>query len=205
MSHRLMLRSLGACAATATMFVAAAAQASAATNCVAPTLARQFASFGDTNEYAIVPGESSDSFVGTGWTLSGGAKLLTTKLYDGASSQVLDLPSGAKAVSPTMCVTDAYSSARAMIKTVSGSSDLTATAKYTSAPGSSTSTTVTSETLTGSGIGWSLSSALTINPPTASGWEQAVFTRQNTCKAGELQLYNFFIDPKQRSTLHSAH
>jgi hypothetical protein len=194
-----MLKSLGACAATATIFAAAAAPASAATGCVAPTLTEPFASFGDTDQYAIVPGESRDNFAATGWTLSGGAKLVTTKLYNGASGQVLDLPSGAKAVGPSMCVTDAYSSARTMIKALSGSSGLVATARYTSTSGPSSSTSVTSETLTRSGSGWSLSSRFTISLPKAGGWELGVFTLQNRSKSSELELYSFYIDPKQRN------
>jgi hypothetical protein len=199
MSHRVMLKSLCACAATATLFTVATAPAGAATSCVAPTLTEPFASFGDTNLYAIVPGESADDFAATGWTLSGGARLVTTTLDDGTSGQVLDLPGGAKAVSPSMCVTDAYSSARMMLKYRSGSAGITATAKYTYTSGSTTSTTVTSGAVTGAASGWSLSSVFTINSVLASGWQQAVFTLQNSDKSGGYQVYNLYIDPKQRN------
>src|SRR5947209_15603384 len=72
--------------------------------CTDPMLSQPFASAHDNRLYTLVPGESSGSFDGTGWQLSGGAQIVTTTLADGLTGTVLDLPSGATAVSPTMCV-----------------------------------------------------------------------------------------------------
>ena len=101
----------------------AAAPASAATTnpldtsmCSNPTLSQPFLSVGDHNWYTLMPGESADSFAGGGWTLSGGAKIVTTKLADGTTGSVLDLPSGLKAVSPVICVTSAYPTARTTVR-----------------------------------------------------------------------------------------
>ena len=87
----------------------------------APTLTQPFAPLTDTNYYAPLPGESWDGFSATGWSLSGGAKVVSTKLADGTTGTALDLPASANAVSPSMCITSDYPSARGQIRSVSGS------------------------------------------------------------------------------------
>jgi hypothetical protein len=43
------------------------------------------------------PGRAGTNvFTGTGWTLSGGAKVVSATLADGTTGTVLDLPSGAR-------------------------------------------------------------------------------------------------------------
>jgi hypothetical protein len=83
-------------------------------------LSQPLLSVGDSNWYTLTPGESVDAF-GGGWTLSGGAQIQTTRLADGQTSQVLNLPSGSKAVSPVMCVDDGYQTARSEVRNVVGS------------------------------------------------------------------------------------
>ena len=78
-------------------------------------LTQPFLPFGDTNWYALPGGETYDNFNATGWTLSGGANIVSTKLYDGTKGYVLDMPKGAKAVSPTFCVSSNYPTAKAMV------------------------------------------------------------------------------------------
>ena len=73
--------------------------------CTEAALTQPFLYAGDTNYYTLAPGESANDFPGTGWKLSGGASIKTTTLAAGGSGQVLDLPSGSKAVSPSFCVT----------------------------------------------------------------------------------------------------
>ena len=71
------------------------------------SFSQPFSTVKDANWYTLAPGENVDSFDGTGWTLSGGAKLVTTTLADGTTGTVPDLPTGATAVSPPMCVSAA--------------------------------------------------------------------------------------------------
>src|SRR5690348_13236569 len=86
-----------------TALAAIPAQASVNTSqCSEPALSQPFLYVGDSNWYTPLPGESYDKFAGTGWELSGGAKITTTTLSDGATGSVLDLPSGSKAVAPTI-------------------------------------------------------------------------------------------------------
>src|ERR1700748_2510925 len=67
--------------------------------CMSPLLTQPFSGAKDSNWYTLMPGESSGGFDGTGWTLSGGAKIVTTTEADGSTGTVLDLPSGSTAVS----------------------------------------------------------------------------------------------------------
>src|SRR5437763_1890323 len=111
-------RSLGVCVAIAALFSVAPAGATAAVGCTAPTLTQPFLPFGDANWYAIAPGERYDSFSASSWVLVGGAKIVTTTLYDGTKGYVLDMPSGATATSPAMCITNDYPTARTMVRNV---------------------------------------------------------------------------------------
>ncbi len=210
-------RATGACAALAAVLaVAPAASAASAptasgptasapaaaissANCSTPTLTQPFASFGDTNEYALAPGETNDNFSATGWKLSGGAEIVTRRLYDGTTGEVLELPGGATAVSPTMCVTNAYSSARAMIKDVRGSAGVAVTAKYTANADGSGASSVSTGSFTDSGTAWSPSSVLNITPLSSSGWQYATFTLTASGTASEYRLYNLYVDPKMRT------
>ena len=172
-------RATGACAALAAVLAVAPPAASAATStetaCVAPTLTQPFAPFGDNNQYALAPGETNDSFNATGWKLSGGAKVVTGWL-DGTKGDMLQLPSGAKAVSPVMCVTNAYSSARAMVKAVSGTGGVAVSATYAANWRGSGAVSVSTGTLSRSGAAWSASSVVKITPLSSGGWQYATFT-----------------------------
>src|SRR5690348_4681692 len=67
-----------------------ATAATATTLCPPPILSQPFA--GDSRWYTLAPGETADNFSGTGWILTGGAKIVTTTLLDGRTGSVLDLP-----------------------------------------------------------------------------------------------------------------
>src|SRR5579875_892906 len=92
--------------AAAPTAAAPAAAASAGTGCPEPALTQPFA--GDSRWYALAPGESGDDFAGTGWALTGGAKIETETLADGRTGPVLDLPAGSTATSSPMCVDSSY-------------------------------------------------------------------------------------------------
>jgi|SRR5947209_7083741 len=46
------------------------------------------ASWGDSNWYAMIPGEAPNNFAGTGWTLTGDATITTQTLADGSTGPV---------------------------------------------------------------------------------------------------------------------
>ena len=185
-----------ASAGAGTVTVSSSGSAAPATgSCVAPTLTQPFASFGDSNMYAIAPGESPDNFSGSGWTLSGGAQILSTTLSDGTTGSVLELPSGASAVSPKMCVTNDYPTARWMQRNVTGSTGVSIDARYLA----TNATAASSLSVPATGSAWSLTPILSINPSSASGWQLATFTFIGAPSGSTVELYDFYIDPKMRS------
>lgn len=156
------------------------------------TFTQPFSSFKDADWYTLAPGQSVNSFDGTGWTLSGGAQLVTTTLADGSSGTVLDLPAGATAVSPPMCVSAAYPSARAQVRDVVGGPSIQLFVQYTN--------TKSWEKPLNAGVfegktQWVNSQPLNLHPGNLYGWQQETFTLTGGKKGTDAQVYNFYVDP----------
>lgn len=174
--------------------VQAASAASTTTSCPTPLLSQPFLSLGDSNWYTLAPGESVDNFDGTGWVLSGGASIVTTTQANGTTGAVLDLPPGSSATSPTMCVQSGMPLARMITKMVGGPRSNATTFQVWNADGS---------TLGGAmgvpgGATWSLSPPVNIAPGSFPGGKQVYFTFTNKAKAGNLYIYDFYVDPRMR-------
>lgn len=95
--------------AAAAVFAAPTAGAQAAllglgSTCTSPSTSKPFTIWGDTNNYEPVTGGNFQST--TGWTLTGGAQVVTggDPYVAAAGSKSLQLPAGATATSPAMCV-----------------------------------------------------------------------------------------------------
>lgn len=173
----------------------AATTTASASACTMPALSQPFASYGDSSEYAFVPGETLNSFAGTGWTLTGGAKIVTTALAGGTTGEVLDIPSGAQAVSPPMCVQSDYPNARMMIDEIVGHAGVTVLASYAGAAAPVNAGTVHDQTLGA----WSMSGQLHTHPGTLAGWQLVQFTLMPGGASGESRIYNFCVDPRMTS------
>jgi hypothetical protein len=162
-------------------------------DCANPTVFQPFLSWGDSNWYAMVPGEALDNFAGTGWTLTGGATIKTTTLADGTTGAVLDLPSGAKAVSPEMCVGNGMPLARTLIRYGAGNSgnvsftpfDLT-TNKQMGTMGLRTTAS------------WAVTPPVNVLPGAVSGWHIMQFTYVAGGTKSEFQIYDFGVDPRMK-------
>jgi hypothetical protein len=144
--------------------------------------------------YALVPGQSVDSFAGGGWTLTGGAKILSTTLDGGKTGYALDLPSGARAVSPAMCVDSNWPTARTMMRNVAGSAGVSVSVAYLNDGPFSKPLTIA--TVTASGTTWAAPAAMNIHSKILTGPQQAQFTLTGTGSGSEYQLYNFYVDPR---------
>jgi hypothetical protein len=76
--------------------------------CEAPVIERPFVSFGDERDYVLAPGGSFEDGLPAGWSLEGGAGIAAGNepfnLRGLSDSSSLELPAGASATSPTMCV-----------------------------------------------------------------------------------------------------
>jgi hypothetical protein len=171
------------------------ARASAATlstaSCSAPAVSQLFLPWGDNEWYAMIPGESPDSFAGTGWTLSGGATIRVQTLADRQLGAVLDMPSGSKAVSPPMCIGDGYPIAKTLIRYGYGSSGSVAFTPYDL----TTKKQMGTMHLPGRAA-WSLTPPVNVLPGAISGWHIMQFTYVAGGKSSDFQIYDFGVDPR---------
>jgi hypothetical protein len=166
--------------------------------CGAATLTQAFLWVRDRNWYTLVPGQAPDSFTGEGWTLSGGARIVDAKLNDGQTGPVLDLPSGARAVSPAICVTAHDPAARAMVRNVTGGQGI---AFYISYAGRRT---WAKPEKTGQFHGrhgkWTPSTRINLLPShRTSGWQIARFVFVGGGKQSDFQVYDFYVDPRMKA------
>jgi hypothetical protein len=139
----------------------------------------------------LVPGQSSAGFNGSGWTLSGGAKALAS-----GGRNVLDLPSGSKAVSPTICVTNEYPSARMMVRNAVGAEGVFFYVSYANTP--SWNTPKNTGQVHGTGTATTLSDPVNLQPANTSGWQLARFTLVPGGTGSDFQVSEFWVDPFAR-------
>ena len=80
--------------------------------CDNPLIEHPFTKFGDRADYVLAPGGKFDGSM-TGWQLAGGAKVISTD-----KGKSLQLPKGASAISPSMCLDLNYPTFRMYHKVV---------------------------------------------------------------------------------------
>jgi len=158
--------------------------------CGTPDFSHPFAAFGDYRNYVPAPGGDFSS--PAGGQLSGGASVVADTHRGGA----LNLPSGAVAVSPAMCVDLTYPTARTWFRDVTSKSHVTIGVAYA---GTKTATKprwvgkLDANTAT-----WALSNDFDVRPEIggkASGWRQVAFVFVSD-KAGGARIDDFFVDPR---------
>ena len=183
--------------ACCSMLPAAATAATSAVNtsaCAAPTLTHPFLSVRDSNWYTLTPGQSIDNFDGSGWMLTGGASIETGGLADGRTGQFLDLPSGSRAISPTLCVDAGYQTARTEVRDVAGSEGVQF---YVSYAGTNTwNTPQNTGQVHGKQTSWTLSDPVNVQPSNTPGWQLVRFTFVPGGTRSDFQIYNFYVDPR---------
>jgi hypothetical protein len=153
------------------------------------SITQPFAGLGDANWYTLAPGQGAGGFNGAGWTLTGGAKVVTTTLPDGTRGQVLDVPAGSTAVSPPMCVDSDYPTARADVLQAGYGSGVDVSVAYTNGKSGGQSSGVVNGDST-----WGASRVFQLHAGTLSGWQLAQYTFQGG--HGDTQLYDFYVDPR---------
>ena len=97
--------------------------------CPGQSFSQPFAALNDFSYYTLVEGSEFNG-PEEGWALSGGAQIVPATRPDGSSGQVLDLPSGAEAVSPPVCVTLLYTRARIWAETIQGGGAVAVSVSY---------------------------------------------------------------------------
>ena len=190
-----MMAGLAASPALASTTVTNAPPASIdGTPCAPLTFSQALLSVGDTAWYTMLPGESPDALVGTGWTLTGGASIKTTRLADGTTGPVLDLPSGGTAYSPAVCIDQGFQGARAEVNDIKGSEGVF----FYIQPWASNGWGAAQDTGQIHHAGWALSGEMNLNN-NVRGWELVRFQFKgggDVSNPREFQMYNFWLDPR---------
>ena len=166
--------------------------------CMNPTLSQTFLTDKDRNWYTLAPGQAPDGFTGAGWTLANGAQIVTTQLQDGQRGPVLDLPSGAVAISPPMCVTSDYPSARTLVRNVVGGNNVQFNVSYA---GTRTwNQPKTTGQLQGQKGNWTISNPVDVKPDNkTAGWQIVRFSFVAGGKGSDSQVYDFYVDPRMKA------
>jgi hypothetical protein len=167
--------------------------------CPGQTFSQPFAAEGDTNYYTLVPGGEFNS-PSEGWLLYNGARILGATRPSGAAGGVLDLPSGALAISPPVCVTLQYPTARVWVRDVKGSEGVAVAVAYLGTKFGLTSPQNVGH-VHGQQSGWTLSSPIDVQPQIVSATEgprEARFVFLATGHSEESQLSGLYVDPRMR-------
>jgi hypothetical protein len=182
-------------AATAPVEAASPAVDAELAVCPGQTFSQPFAGLGDDNYYTLVQGSSFDS-PSEGWALHNGAAIVTSTGPDGSSGGALDLPSGAYAVSPPVCVTLQYPTARAWVEGVQGPGGVVVGVYYAgSRPVGLPVALLTAP----QGAGWQLSKPFQVRPE-LTGAEEGVrevrFVFSSVGRGSDYRLSGLYVDPR---------
>jgi hypothetical protein len=184
-------RSMSLGFALAALWLAPAAAAAATTTpaaCSVLPSSQPFLAWSDSNWYSRVPGQTDANFVGTGWALTGGAAVVPTVRADGRTGSVLYLPKGSAAVSPAICVSSDYPTARTLVRNVDGLQGAFMLVSFDGGPYQPAGS------LGSPGTSWTLSRAFNIQSASLAGWHSVRFKFDATLSSA--QIYNFWVDPR---------
>jgi hypothetical protein len=178
---------------------ALAATSTEAATCEGQSFSQPFSALKDSNYYTLVEGGEFNS-ASEGWELSNGAQIIEGIRPDGSTGGVLDLPSGAVAVSPATCVTLLYPTARTSVRNVTGAEGVSVGVAY-----AGTNRTVSAPQNVGQVHGqqddWTASNPFNVQPKIAGHDEstrEARFVFKAGGKTSEFQLYGVYVDPRMR-------
>lgn len=164
--------------------------------CAPLPMSQPFIGLGDRRSYVLAPNGNFSNVSGGGWQFTGGAKVVSaTRPLIGAGG-VLDVPAGATALSPLMCVDLDYPTARTW---TGGAGSLKINVVYPDAQKGLAPKSVGNISGLRTGA-WKLSSDFDVNPQMAgkyAGWRRVAFQLTNTGKSS-VQVDDFFVDPRMR-------
>lgn len=165
-------------------------------SCVNPQLSQPFMSLRDSHWYTMLPGETPGAFTGSGWILGNGAHAASATLADGSAGSVLDMPSGSYAVSPAMCVTTAYPTARVLVRDIVGAEGVQTFTSYEGTP--SWTKPLAAGTVHGTGTSWTTANPFNLHPYNTPGWQIVRFVFVAGGKTSDFQLSDLWIDPRMK-------
>jgi hypothetical protein len=164
--------------------------------CPGQTFLQPFEAFADSNYYTLVEGSEFNGGA-AGWEMTNGAAVVGGTRPDGSTGEVLDLPAGAIAVSPPVCVTLQYPTARSWVQSVQGGGGVTVGVYYAGAK----STGKSVSQLSSKPGDWLLSSPFDVRPELtgkAEGIREVRFVYANTTKDSDFHVWGLFVDPRMR-------
>jgi hypothetical protein len=168
--------------------------AASVASCVAPTLAKSLAAYGDTRDYFLAPSANFDAGA-TGWQLRNGAGVVS-----GNGGKVLRLPAGASAITPLFCVDVDYPTFRLFAAELEGEDEATLAVDVIY-PSVATRNVRRSARLK-AGSRMSLSRDIDLHPEFAGatpGWRTvAIRLTALGDDDGEFRVDNLFVDPRMR-------
>jgi hypothetical protein len=175
----------------------AAVKAEVAAVCPGQTFAQPFEALKDSNYYTLVEGSEFNG-PDEGWELKNGAEIVEGTRPDGSTGGVLDMPSGSYAVSPPVCVTLQYPTARAYVENVQGGGGVAVGVYYAGAKTGPTGQPV-GQLNAKQGRGWELSNSFNVKPQ-LTGSEEGVrevrFIYANLNKSSDFHLAGLYVDPR---------
>ena len=166
-------------------------------SCPSQTSSQAFLSWADSSEYTLVSG-SSFAGAAPGWTLSGGAKVVSGGEPYGAAGSVsqssLALPAGASAQSPLTCVDGSDPTWRFFAGSLAGSSSVEVSVVYQT---SNSPVVVPVGVASGNG-GWQPSPVMQTGAQVASALQggTAQIALRFTGISGTTNVDDVFIDPR---------
>lgn len=165
--------------------------------CPGQTFSQPFEAQKDSNYYTLVEGSAFNG-PNEGWELNYGAGVVEGARPDGSSGGVLDLPSGAYAVSPPVCVTLQYPTARAYVEDVQGGGGVIVGVYYAGGKSGPTGQPV-GQLNAKQGKGWELSNSFNVKPQ-LGGKEEGVrevrFIYANLNRNSDFHLSGLYVDPR---------
>jgi hypothetical protein len=168
--------------------------------CPGQTFSQPFTAFGDENFYTLVDGSEFNAGA-EGWFLRRGAEVVEGTRPDGSSGGVLDLPRGAVAISPPVCVTLQYPTARAWVQTVDGSGGLSVGVYYAGVKHGAARAEHVALLGSEEDGAWGLSDPFAVKPELAGseeGVREVRFVFANLGWHGDFRLSGLYVDPRMR-------
>jgi hypothetical protein len=161
--------------------------------CPNQIFSQPFEEFGDSNYYTLVEGSEFNGGA-EGWQLSDGAAVVDGIRPDGSAGGVLNLPAGAVAVSPAVCVTLDYPKARTWVDAVEGAGGVTVRVVYPGKPDG----VGTGRLRDKDESGWTLSRQFNVKPQLIGGEVGEVRFVYSNNSSGSYNVWGLFVDPRMR-------
>jgi hypothetical protein len=164
--------------------------------CVPAAMSMPFVGLGDLRTYVLAPNGNFSDMSGGGWRFTGGATVVSATRPVVGAGGVLNVPAGATALSPLMCVDLDYPTARTW---TAGTGSLDINVVYPDSKKGLSPKSVGSVVGLKTGS-WKLSSDFDVRPQIGgkyAGWRRVAFQLTNTSKSS-IQLDDFYVDPRMR-------